>query len=422
MRNDTATVNGLTCYVLGTAQTASVLGAVINTYEGSVTVTQYIGIAVLKRTAAGVETQISAGTCVAIASRSTSGTGSATWACPQTALATTDSIVIILLADDVTPPMVQLNEEVSGNLVEFQTEQLGETQLDAVTWTVYYQVLRTYVAGTDETTYRFRWGVAASNSRITNFSHSTPVVALTKYGTATLTFSPKATKTVGFSRAGTSTITFAVASKKATGISLTESGLASLTFATSTLLNWVFNREGLAELMFGKVPSELAWSFPVQGSSALAFVVDSANGILRVFYEEGSADLAILASGLKGVESNFLGSSILTFTENFEKALSFSRQGSGILTFLADSAFKSGQALSFSGEAILNILLDGTHWISRLFSFQGYAPLHFTVESTPLSGVGGGWSIALMVAVCLLALVVGLFVYAELEEKKKRSA
>jgi hypothetical protein len=313
--------------------------------------------------------------------------------------------------------MVQLNEEVSGNLVEFQTEQLGETQLDAVTWTVYYQVLRTYVAGTDETTYRFRWGVAASNSRITNFSHSTPVVALTKYGTATLTFSPKATKTVGFSRAGTSTITFAVASKKATGISLTESGLASLTFATSTLLNWVFNREGLAELMFGKVPSELAWSFPVQGSSALAFVVDSAYTSARLFYEEGSAGFAFLVNGLKAIEANFLGSSVLTFTENYEKALSFSREGSGILTFLAESAASlvSAQTLSFYGEAILAFVSEGTHFITRLFQFEGYAPLSFAVSHTPIvptvaQAYASFWRFSFLLAVGLIGFCM-LLIY-----------
>lgn len=155
-RTGSATVNGLLARTLLTSQ-VGVTGSIQN--ESSYA---QIGIRVWKRDSVGTETEITSGTLVAVATWD-EGIGSAiysgSWACPQTSLASTDSIVVrVYTAVDL--PLYDT----------WQTGQLGVTQLDSATWTVYYYL-----------TYSIQWAIltfkfdtATYNSRITNFSYSTP--------------------------------------------------------------------------------------------------------------------------------------------------------------------------------------------------------------------------------------------------------
>jgi len=157
-RNAQSTVNGLTCYELGTTQTTTSTYFSV-TRDGA---TCYIGIRVYKRTSAGVQTEITAGTPVAQVN-STLGTGlmSNTWSCPETSLNTTDSIVVQLWMKD--------RYGTWNNMGSFQTEQLGATKLNAATWTIYYyqEVLLYYL--------RFWFGSSDYNSHIENFTYTTAV-------------------------------------------------------------------------------------------------------------------------------------------------------------------------------------------------------------------------------------------------------
>ena len=126
--------------------------------------TIYYAIDVAKRTSGGTETAL--GTKVAQWSgllsglRSSSGLKSATWACPLTALVSTDSIVVRVYQKVGTG---------SWNLVRaFTTGQLGAISLDAATWTVYY-----YLATSTDASYVYTvfWhGTTTYNSRIENFT------------------------------------------------------------------------------------------------------------------------------------------------------------------------------------------------------------------------------------------------------------
>ena len=179
MRSDQQTVNGLLAYILGTAQTISYLTNT-QTVEDSQYYVVTWGIRVWKRNSAGTETEITAGTPVAQVSRSTSAEGiqSNTWACPLTALNSTDAIVV----------RVYINIGGFGwtEQASFITEQLEASQLDSVTWTVYYYTYRSQYAGSPKlglpayTRGRFYWGSSTYNSRIENFTWTAVVVVVKK--------------------------------------------------------------------------------------------------------------------------------------------------------------------------------------------------------------------------------------------------
>lgn len=166
-RSDTHAINNLTAYQLKTTNTDASLEAFITSVEAG---TLYIGIRVWKRNSAGDETEITGGSAVAVASIAVGVSGyfqiNATWNCPQTSLGTTDAIVVRVYADvGVTPPTTLIRE--------FITEQIGATQLDATTWTVYYWIRRIRIT-VPVTYYEFYYvhGSSSYNSRITNFSWS----------------------------------------------------------------------------------------------------------------------------------------------------------------------------------------------------------------------------------------------------------
>lgn len=159
MRSDQQTINGLTAYKLDPTQSSSYANILFN-FEESPT-NQYIGIKVWKRAADGTETEITAGTAVAIA---TGGSGliSAEWSCPFVDLEPTDAIIVRVYANDSTPP--------TELIAEFITEQLNGYYIAGSTWTVYYYLAQVYSKPLLGYLYYFRFGTSTYNSRIDNFS------------------------------------------------------------------------------------------------------------------------------------------------------------------------------------------------------------------------------------------------------------
>jgi hypothetical protein len=177
------TVNTLTSNSLGTAQSSA-----SSYYQTSVSLatSTYAGIRVWKRTSAGVETEITAGTAVATVSRTTTTQGLMTgtaYTPTATALAAGDSIVIRLY---VATSIVGLTA--TALRANFTTEPLGPGTLSASAWTVSYYVRRgtgqlnglsgSYVA----------WGMSTFNSNIAGFRYvttSTPITHNTLNWTTT---------------------------------------------------------------------------------------------------------------------------------------------------------------------------------------------------------------------------------------------
>jgi hypothetical protein len=159
-RSDTHTINGLTAYKLLTSNTATTL--TISISNPSV---YWIGIRVWKRSANGVETEITSGNAVAVALITGTDTFeqvSGTWNCPQTSLASTDAIVV----------RVYLCDGYGGSqtlFATFITEQLGASQLDSATWTVYYWA-RIYGSPDIGYSAQFAFGSSTRNSCIVNFA------------------------------------------------------------------------------------------------------------------------------------------------------------------------------------------------------------------------------------------------------------
>jgi hypothetical protein len=153
LRSDSQTVNGLTAYVLGTTQSATVKTIDITSYS-------YLIFRVYKRSSDGTETFIFEHAWFIVADLSGVATEySFTENCPQTSLVSTDAIVVKIFGSTSS----------SGGtlLASWITEQLGASQLNAATWTFY--VWTQYSTRTGAITFRFGSSTAA-DSRITNFS------------------------------------------------------------------------------------------------------------------------------------------------------------------------------------------------------------------------------------------------------------
>ena len=170
-RSDQHTVNDLTAYVLGTAQTdtSENIGA-LNDTDADMPST--VGVRVFVRHADGSEDELTDGTWTQIeVSRTSAGSGiqSVTWDCPETTLDSTDAIHLVVRVS------------VSGgtsDTADFITEQLGATKLEAATWT-FYLWTDNISRAIPSTTAHFYWGDADHNSRIEGFSWSV-VVAVKK--------------------------------------------------------------------------------------------------------------------------------------------------------------------------------------------------------------------------------------------------
>ena len=161
-KNASVTVNGLTCYPLalntsGTLKTESYTGG---NYMGCT-----VACDVAVRHSDGTETVIGSKVAqVSVADGAYRELHTNTWACPQTSLASTDSIVVRVYAEFGTT-WYQIGSSV------FSTEQLGGSQLNSATWTFYYYLGFTYNSATRRGSVEFDFdGVCPS--RIENFSWS----------------------------------------------------------------------------------------------------------------------------------------------------------------------------------------------------------------------------------------------------------
>ncbi|MGP3705245.1 MAG: hypothetical protein ACKD6O_08155 [Candidatus Bathyarchaeota archaeon] len=110
---------------------------------------------VYKRAENGTETYVAGGAYVY---GSATGLVSAAINIPSTSLNSLDAIVVYVCYFDP-----DLGEDI---MATFVTEQLGASELESATWTVYYYI---YKSGT---LYYFRFGTSTYNSRITNFKWS----------------------------------------------------------------------------------------------------------------------------------------------------------------------------------------------------------------------------------------------------------
>jgi len=165
-RGDQHTINGLTAYVLGTAQTdtSTNIGA-LNDLEANMP--SSVGVRVFVRHADGSEDELTDGTYNEIMVQRThagSGIQTVAWDCPETPLDPTDAIHLSV--------RVYVSRGTS-TYADFVTEQLGATQLDAATWTFYLWTDNITSEPRHYTTAHFYWGDADHNSRIEGFSWST---------------------------------------------------------------------------------------------------------------------------------------------------------------------------------------------------------------------------------------------------------
>jgi len=167
MRSDSATVNGLSTYVLGSSQSNTPVQllleeALLSSYH------VHMGIRVWVRVSGGTETEITSGTAVAIADGTGTGLKSATWSCPEKSLTATDSIVVrVYYSTSSTPNML---------VTTFGTEQLGASYLNASTWTVYYYVQRILSGGKKAQAIFYDWyfdfGSSTYDSKVSNFVYT----------------------------------------------------------------------------------------------------------------------------------------------------------------------------------------------------------------------------------------------------------
>jgi hypothetical protein len=161
LRSDQVTVNELTAYNLGTAQ--STTGILATSLGNQVAV--YAGIRVYVRNSAGTTNELTSAV-VGIAYRAAGGgsgmvTG-ATWTPPLTTLTTTDSIVIELYQGTNSPPSTLVGT--------FTTAQLGATSLTNIVWTPYYYLSSPSTGNPRPSS--VGWGSSTYNTRIANFNWS----------------------------------------------------------------------------------------------------------------------------------------------------------------------------------------------------------------------------------------------------------
>jgi hypothetical protein len=150
--------------------TSSTLAKTSDIFAGG-SLTCYWGVDVAVRHADGSETPL--GSKVAQVSRSVDGIGlqSATWVCPLTSLVSTDAVVVRVY--------MKIGTGAWQLVMSFITEQLGASQLNNVTWTVYYYTQRSYTPPPDDLTDAlYMWGTSSYDDKITNFTWTPAVLAI----------------------------------------------------------------------------------------------------------------------------------------------------------------------------------------------------------------------------------------------------
>lgn len=160
----TATVNGVTGYVLNETSTLSGSTLVTESTVGSVTI--YVGWRIWHTDSNNLTTELTTGTPVAQVSRAVDGEGlqSATWTPPQTNLNVGwDALKFIVY--------IQLDGFPWVPKATFTTERLVEKALNNETWTFYAYTKRLYSFPSTSAT--FYWG-QGYNSRIEDVTFTDP--------------------------------------------------------------------------------------------------------------------------------------------------------------------------------------------------------------------------------------------------------
>lgn len=159
-RSDYHTVNGLYGRQLKTSQSST---DDYDSYFDTGNYTVSWGIRVKIKHVGGGTTELTSGSPVAIVNRTAGsslqeGYQNNTWSCPETALETTDAILIIMYVTDPLDPWLQAAQYVSP--------QLGANVLNASSWNVYYYTW--WDSDGDYTWSRFYFGIFYHHSRIEN--------------------------------------------------------------------------------------------------------------------------------------------------------------------------------------------------------------------------------------------------------------
>lgn len=168
-RSDTQTVNTVNAYKLLTTESSSLMTTTITTLVA--TQSMSIGIKVYQISSSGTKTAISSGeVAVGYAPYLTSSaylTLTGTWSCPTTSLSSTDAIEIEIWGDTSVIDVLKQT---------WISEQLGASQLDSNTWTVYYRIHRIYTGRPIYTCeFDFLCGISGSESYITGFKWDSAV-------------------------------------------------------------------------------------------------------------------------------------------------------------------------------------------------------------------------------------------------------
>ena len=259
-RSDTATVNGLTTEILGTTNSATFGNRTQQITDVESEYTRYYwGHRTYKRTSAGVETELTSGVSN-LFYRTGNGQGwqNVNWSCPQTALSSTDSIVVRLYAT------VYAGYYEAWNLLDtWQTGQLGTTILNSNPWnfTIY-----TYLSVTSGPPKRWTgaiyFGNSTYDSRILGFRYGDAAASTTLnlFSSIALDFNVASKKSWTFERNGSASLGFSVNHERALTI-LRHGSISFFDFSVLSGKGIVFRPLGSIPLNF-IVQSFTPWTAP----------------------------------------------------------------------------------------------------------------------------------------------------------------
>lgn len=254
---------------------------------------------------------------------------------------------------------------------------------------------------------------------------------ISRYGSASLTFSVSSYSVWSFNRQGTSTVTFASGGNREA--SLAKETVADITFASSSekktsffkwasaglafLINSIadisggmqfLNFFGTAILTFATNAFE-TFNFLQWGSSTLTYTINSfknmgwlktsasslsftsASSQLYVFLRTSVTSLALSISSFANFLGlsflNFFGSVTLSFTTNSFKLIDFTRLGIASLGFTINSFADliSQTFVNLFGSATLTFLSNGIVNMQKTLIFFGSATLSFVTDILRLS-------------------------------------
>ena len=233
-RSDQHTINGLTAYKLLTTQ--STTSAFFSKQKsGNWQGQGRISHDVVIRTSGGSETTVGSKIGEVDPPEAAYGYASGSWACPETNMSTTDSVVVRVYARNTSSDPWTL-------MREFTTEQLGSYQLSSAMWTFTWYCWDTYVSPTSYVNAYF--GTSSYNSRIDNFTWSSipPVGTPTNCSVSILS---ETSLRVSWTDASTDEDDFHVERKTGAGGTYGEVQIITSTTKTTTGTVYTWDNSGL---------------------------------------------------------------------------------------------------------------------------------------------------------------------------------